>query len=90
MSPIRYARAHRPIGSEEFLLRICSSCPAQAGILLGAVYAFMRRCDDIADDNNPQASTERRNKLANVGSTSVHRALAGTIHGRSLLLLGSS
>ncbi len=42
---------------------------------LSAVYAFMRRCDDIADDNALSA-TERRAKLAD-WLERVHRALGG-------------
>jgi phytoene synthase len=41
---------------------------------LSAVYAFMRRCDDIADDNTV-SSDERHNKLAE-WLDSLHRALA--------------
>ena len=41
---------------------------------LSAVYAFMRRCDDIADDNT-LSRDERRNKLAE-WLDKVHRALA--------------
>ncbi len=42
---------------------------------LTAVYAFMRRCDDIADDNTLSAA-ERQNKLTD-WLDKVHRALAG-------------
>ena len=42
---------------------------------LSAVYAFMRRCDDIADDN-ALSFHDRRNKLAE-WLDAVHRALAG-------------
>jgi len=42
---------------------------------LSAVYAFMRRCDDIADDNTLSAE-ERQNRLAD-WLNKVHRALAG-------------
>src|SRR5271155_1511490 len=42
---------------------------------LSAVYAFMRRCDDITDDNTLSPS-ERHNKLAE-WLDRVHRALAG-------------
>ena len=42
---------------------------------LSAVYAFMRRCDDIADDNT-LSFYDRRNKLAE-WLDSVHRAIAG-------------
>jgi len=42
---------------------------------LCAVYAFMRRCDDIADDPNLPLA-ERRNKLADV-LEALHRAQAG-------------
>lgn len=42
---------------------------------LSAVYAFMRRCDDIADDLT-LSSDDRRNKLAE-WLDQVHRALAG-------------
>lgn len=42
---------------------------------LTAVYAFMRRCDDIADDNALSAA-ERQNRLAD-WLNKVHRALAG-------------
>jgi 15-cis-phytoene synthase len=42
---------------------------------LTAVYAFMRRCDDIVDDPTP-STTERQNRLAE-WLDSVHRALAG-------------
>ena len=41
---------------------------------LSAVYAFMRRCDDIADDNT-LSPNDRRNKLAE-WLNKVHRALA--------------
>ncbi|MGA7293920.1 MAG: phytoene/squalene synthase family protein [Terriglobales bacterium] len=41
---------------------------------LSAVYAFMRRCDDIADDNTLSAN-DRHNKLAD-WLDKVHRALA--------------
>jgi phytoene synthase len=41
---------------------------------LSAVYAFMRRCDDIADDNT-LSPNDRRNKLAD-WLDKVHRALA--------------
>lgn len=41
---------------------------------LSAVYAFMRRCDDITDDNT-LSSDDRRNKLAD-WLDKVHRALA--------------
>jgi phytoene synthase len=41
---------------------------------LSAVYAFMRRCDDIVDDNT-LSSDERHNKLAE-WMDNVHRALA--------------
>jgi len=41
---------------------------------LSAVYAFMRRCDDIADDNS-LSPAERHNKLAE-WLDKVHRALA--------------
>jgi phytoene synthase len=42
---------------------------------LSAVYAFMRRCDDISDDGT-LSFHERRNKLAD-WLDAVHRALAG-------------
>jgi len=42
---------------------------------LSAVYAFMRRCDDITDDNT-LSFYDRRNKLAE-WLDKVHRALAG-------------
>jgi phytoene synthase len=42
---------------------------------LSAVYAFMRRCDDITDDNT-LSSDDRHNKLAE-WLDHVHRALAG-------------
>ena len=42
---------------------------------LSAVYAFMRRCDDIADDN-ALSFHDRRNKLAE-WLDAVHRAFAG-------------
>jgi 15-cis-phytoene synthase len=42
---------------------------------LSAVYAFMRRCDDIADDNT-QSIDDRHDKLAE-WLNRVHRALAG-------------
>jgi phytoene synthase len=42
---------------------------------LSAVYAFMRRCDDICDDRT-SSFHERRNKLAD-WLDAVHRALAG-------------
>ena len=51
---------------------------------LSAVYAFMRRCDDIADDNT-LTFYERRNKLAEWLDT-VHRALAGYPIDDALLL----
>ena len=51
---------------------------------LSAVYAFMRRCDDIADDNT-LSFYERRNKLAEWLDT-VHRALAGYPIDDALLL----
>jgi phytoene synthase len=51
---------------------------------LSAVYAFMRRCDDIADDNS-LSLYERRNKLAEWLDT-VHRALAGYPIDDALLL----
>ena len=41
---------------------------------LSAVYAFMRRCDDIADDNT-LSPDDRHNKLAE-WLDKVHRALA--------------
>jgi len=51
---------------------------------LSAVYAFMRRCDDIADDNT-LSLYDRRNKLA-AWLDSVHRALAGYPTDEALLL----
>jgi 15-cis-phytoene synthase len=51
---------------------------------LSAVYAFMRRCDDIADDNTLTLH-ERRNKLE-AWLDSVHRALAGHPTDDALLL----
>jgi 15-cis-phytoene synthase len=51
---------------------------------LSAVYAFMRRCDDIADDNNLSIH-DRRNKLAE-WLDKVHRALAGYPTDEALLL----
>ena len=42
---------------------------------LAAVYAFMRRCDDITDDNT-LSPADRQNKLAD-WLDKVHRALAG-------------
>ena len=51
---------------------------------LSAVYAFMRRCDDIADDDS-LSLLERRNKLAEWLDT-VHRALAGYPIDDALLL----
>ena len=51
---------------------------------LSAVYAFMRRCDDIADDNT-LSFHERRNKLAE-WLDAVHRALAGYPTDEALLL----
>jgi 15-cis-phytoene synthase len=42
---------------------------------LSAVYAFMRRCDDIADDNS-SSPRDRHNKLLQ-WLDSMHRALAG-------------
>ncbi len=51
---------------------------------LSAVYVFMRRCDDIADDNT-LSFHERRNKLAE-WLDSVHRALAGYPTDDALLL----
>ena len=51
---------------------------------LSAVYAFMRRCDDISDD--PTLSFhERRNKLAD-WLDAVHRALAGEPTDDAILL----
>jgi phytoene synthase len=51
---------------------------------LSAVYVFMRRCDDIADDNTLSLH-ERRSKLAE-WLDSVHRALAGYPTDDALLL----
>jgi 15-cis-phytoene synthase len=51
---------------------------------LSAVYAFMRRCDDITDDNS-LSHFDRRNKLA-AWLDSVHRALAGYPTDEALLL----
>ena len=51
---------------------------------LSAVYAFMRRCDDIADDNT-LSFYERRNQLAE-WLDAVHRALAGYPTDDALLL----
>ncbi len=51
---------------------------------LSAVYAFMRRCDDITDDNT-FSFHERRNKLAE-WLDAVHRALAGYPTDDALLL----
>ncbi|MBI3474143.1 MAG: phytoene/squalene synthase family protein [Acidobacteria bacterium] len=51
---------------------------------LSAVYVFMRRCDDITDDNT-LSFNERRNKLAE-WLDSVHRALAGYPTDDALLL----
>ncbi len=51
---------------------------------LSAVYAFMRRCDDITDDNS-LSHFDRRNKLA-AWLDSVHRALAGYPTDDALLL----
>jgi phytoene synthase len=51
---------------------------------LSAVYVFMRRCDDIADDNT-LSFHERRNKLAE-WLDNVHRALAGYPTDDALLL----
>jgi 15-cis-phytoene synthase len=51
---------------------------------LSAVYAFMRRCDDITDDNS-LSHFDRRNKLA-TWLDSVHRALAGYPTDDALLL----
>jgi len=51
---------------------------------LSAVYVFMRRCDDIADDNT-LSFHERRSKLAE-WLDSVHRALAGYPTDDALLL----
>src|SRR5262249_57283542 len=51
---------------------------------LSAVYAFMRRCDDITDDNS-LSFHDRRNKLATF-LVSVHPALAGFPSGDPLLL----
>ena len=42
---------------------------------LSAVYAFMRRCDDIADDNS-LSRDDRHNRLAE-WLNKMHRALAG-------------
>ena len=44
---------------------------------LAAVYAFMRRCDDIADDNT-RPWQDRQQKLAD-WLDRVHRALAGSL-----------
>jgi phytoene synthase len=51
---------------------------------LSAVYVFMRRCDDIADDNT-LSFHDRRSKLAE-WLDSVHRALAGYPTDDALLL----
>ena len=51
---------------------------------LSAVYAFMRRCDDIADDNT-LSFAERRQKMAD-WLDAVHRALAGQPTDDPLLL----
>src|SRR5438874_3409774 len=51
---------------------------------LSAVYAFMRRCDDITDDST-LSHHDRRNKLAE-WLDSVHRALAGYPTDDALLL----
>jgi phytoene synthase len=51
---------------------------------LSAVYAFMRRCDDITDDNTLSVQ-ERHNKLAE-WLDGVHRALAGYPTDDALLL----
>jgi 15-cis-phytoene synthase len=51
---------------------------------LSAVYAFMRRCDDIADDNT-LSFQDRRNKLAE-WLDAVRRALAGYPTDDALLL----
>ncbi|MFY9562341.1 MAG: phytoene/squalene synthase family protein [Terriglobales bacterium] len=51
---------------------------------LSAVYAFMRRCDDIADDNT-LSLYDRRNKLAE-WLDAVHHALAGYPTDEALLL----
>jgi phytoene synthase len=51
---------------------------------LSAVYVFMRRCDDIADDNS-LSFHERRTRLAEF-LDSVHRALAGYATDDALLL----
>lgn len=51
---------------------------------LSAVYVFMRRCDDIADDNRLSLH-DRRNKLAE-WLDKVHRALAGYPTDDALLL----
>jgi phytoene synthase len=51
---------------------------------LSAVYAFMRRCDDITDDNS-LSHYDRRNKLAE-WLDRVHRALAGYPTDDALLL----
>lgn len=51
---------------------------------LSAVYVFMRRCDDITDDNT-LSFQERRNKLAE-WLDNVHRALAGYPTDDALLL----
>lgn len=51
---------------------------------LSAVYAFMRRCDDITDDNS-LSFHERHNRLA-AWLDSVHRALAGYPTDDALLL----
>jgi phytoene synthase len=51
---------------------------------LSAVYAFMRRCDDITDDNS-LSHNDRRNKLAE-WLDRVHRALAGYPTDDALLL----
>jgi 15-cis-phytoene synthase len=51
---------------------------------LSAVYAFMRRCDDITDDNT-LSFAERRQKLSDF-LDAVHRALAGQPTDDPLLL----
>src|SRR5438045_6522615 len=50
---------------------------------LSAVYAFMRRCDDITDDNT-LSHDDRRNKLSE-WLDSVHCALAGYATADALL-----
>ena len=79
--PPRAARAglfglqrHHPHGGQEFLLRLPGSARRKREALY-AVYAFMRRCDDITDDST-LSFAERRQKLDN-WLDALHRAQQG-------------